>query len=108
MPTEIDAPASISKITEIDPSEIDSPIQAAQQSSQLTSALARTGRDIVGGVAGLGDIGYSAVAPIYHGMRSGLSAMGVDVGAPQDLSKMQPSVAAKAAYDQLLIKRENF
>lgn len=99
-PSEMDAPISAApKITEIDPSEIDAPIQTKQQPSGFTSTLARTGRDIVGGVAGLGDIGYSAVAPIYHGMRAGLQGMGVDVGTPQDISKMQPSVAAKAAYD---------
>lgn len=102
-PSEMDAPISNSsapKITEIDPSEMDSGAQGSLASTAgFGHALARTGRDIVGGVAGLGDIGYAAVPPIYHGIRSGLSAMGVDVGTPQDTSQMQPSVAAKAAYD---------
>lgn len=74
---------------------------AQRRHTDIMQPLARTGRDIVGGVAGLGDIGYSAVAPIYHGMRSALSAAGIDMGSPQDTSKMQPSIAAKAAYDQL-------
>ena len=65
------------------------------------SVLARTGRDVVGGLGGIADIGYSAVAPIYHGMRAGLKDFGVDVGNPQDASQYAPSNALKAVYDKV-------
>lgn len=99
------APATSSADTSLTPVDYD-PFAEPEKSSGLTHALARTGRDIVGGVSGIGDIGYAAVAPIYQAERKYVGepiakALGLQdyMGAPQDTSKMQPSVAAKAAYD---------
>lgn len=68
--------------------------------SQINSALARTGRDIVGGLGGVADVGYSAVAPMYQGLRAALNSAGIDVGSAQDTQKYAPSTALKALYDQ--------
>ena len=68
---------------------------------ESSNVLARTGRDIAGGLGSIADIGYLGVEPIYKGMRTGLSAMGVDLPAAQDTQKYAPSTAIKAVYDKL-------
>ncbi len=72
-------------------------------SNELTSELARTGRAVAGGLGGIADTGYAAVAPIYQGLRA--LAKQTDLGAylpsPQDTQKYAPSTALTSLYDQV-------
>lgn len=69
--------------------------------NNIGTALARTGRDIVGGLGDIADTGYAAVAPIYQGLRAlaGQTDLGSYMEAPQNTQQYAPSTALKALYD---------
>ncbi len=83
------------------PQPVSQPPSQPSLGSQLEHVAARTGRDLVGGLGSIADIGYVGVAPLYQGERALAKMAGIDVGSPQDVSKYAPSSTLKYGYDKL-------